>query len=196
VPDDVEYADCTSADTTHPVVTTKCPSSKESCRLTVGIPRVSRPAAGVETIIEWLPVLEEIKTGTPPVGPFSLDPSVTPGLSASQRGLVAVRVNYPYQAAMLSSFRPDPDGPFESNTGNVNVADDVAVSGPGTSIGVPIVSDNEFVFGSRDTPAPFLSNTYAGKFGLGSHLAFGGKIVRPYRRVLAGQSIYRREVVQ
>jgi hypothetical protein len=170
---------CVSADTTHPTLSTN---------LTVGIPRITgRSAEGFETI-EWLPVLEEVTTGTPPAGPFSLDPSVTPTLSASQRGLAAVRINYPYQAALLTSFRPNPAGPFEPNVGNVNLADDASVTDPGTPMGTPIVPNNENV-------EPFASNTYAGAYGLGRQLAFA-ESVRPFRRVLSGQAIYRREVFQ
>ena len=173
-------ATCVSLDASHPSLTTA---------LTVGIPRVtSRSAEGFETI-EWLPVLEEIRTGSPPVGPFSL----TADLPAAQRGLVAVRINYPYQAAMISSFRPNPAGPLEPNLGNVNLASDTEVDDPGTTMGTPVVP--------ADEDDEFTTHTFAGKYGLGRQLAFARKgqaveAVRPYRRVLSGQAIFRREVFQ
>ena len=42
---------------------------------------------------------------------------------------------------------------------------------------------------------PDAVGTYAGRFGLGKQLAFG-KSVRPFRRLLSAQAIYRREVFQ
>jgi len=114
------------------------------------------------------------------VGPFS---PVQTSLPPQQQGLVAVRINYPYQAAMISSFRPNPDGPTEPNLANVNEASDAAVSDPGTTLGVPVVGDDEGL------------GAYTGKYGLGRQVALT-KLVRPYRRVLAAQSIYRREVFQ
>lgn len=84
--------------------------------LTVGIPFiVARDEAGAETI-EWVPVLEEIRSAAhrncPARGAFSLlyQPAldVCGPLTADPvetRGVVAVRVNYLFQAAMLSGYR-------------------------------------------------------------------------------------------
>ncbi len=58
---------------------------------------------------QWVPVLEEIKPENP-ADPRDREPfSVT---SPSYRGLVALRINYPYQAAALSGFRRDPSDPI------------------------------------------------------------------------------------
>jgi len=37
---------------------------------------------------------------------------------------------------------------------------------------------------------------YAGTFGLGRQLALAGRTVRPFRKVVSAQAIYRREVVE
>ena len=154
--------------------------------LTVGIPRVeSRGENGVETI-QWIPVLEQI-----PNGSFSL---ATPAGQAPppQRGLVAVRLNYPFQAAALSGFQQSEDGMFEPNLSNRIQADDgnvnVVVDEDGNERqpirGIP------FAEGELPTVGP-----YAGRFGLGGQMAFGGETLRPYRKLLSAQAIARREVL-
>ncbi len=148
--------------------------------LSVGIPLVeSRGQDGVETI-RWVPVLEEI-----PNGSFSLlvsDPLNPP----PQRGLVAVRLNYPFQAAALSGFQQGPGGMFEPNLDNRIQADDANVDGSANSppSGTP--------FTDGDLPGV---GTYSGPFGLGRQLAFGGETLRPYRKLLSAQAISRREVL-
>jgi hypothetical protein len=37
---------------------------------------------------------------------------------------------------------------------------------------------------------------YAGAYGLGRQLALGGRTVRPFRKLISAQAIYRREVVE
>lgn len=162
---------------------------------TVGIPMVtSRAAGGAETIV-WVPVLEEIRAERPcpERGAFSLvyTPSVDDcgPLGAdpvADRGLAAVRVNYPYQAAALSGFQPAPatlNDPRPPNWAGVIAADDGAVletnAAPGSTL------DDQAIAG-----------TYAGPYGLGRQLAFAGQTVRPYRRLVSAQSIHRREVFQ
>ena len=148
--------------------------------LTVGIPRVeSRGENGVETI-RWIPVLEEI-----PNGSFSLvapDPLNPP----PQRGLVAVRLNYPFQAVTLSGFQQAPGGMFEPNLENRIQADDANVD---DSANNP-VSGTPFADGDLPTVGP-----YGGRFGLGGQLAFGGETLRPFRKLLSAQAIARREVL-
>jgi hypothetical protein len=164
---------------------------------TVGIPLVEeRDANGVETIT-WVPVLEEIRAagdaGCPARGPFSLVYLATIDECGPlevdpvpDRGLAAVRVNYPYQAATLSGFRPAPPtdtDPLPPNWANVITADDGAVQqingAPGSTL------DDATVAG-----------TYAGPLGLGRQLAFAGRTVRPFRKLVSAQAIYRREVFQ
>lgn len=149
-----------------------------STGLSVAIPRVvARGADGVETI-QWVPVLEEITNGS-----FSLavaDPANPP----PQRGLVAVRINYPFQAATLSGFRQAPGGLFEPNLAYRIQADDSgveAINDPpsGTPFGVGDISE---------------VGVYGGIYGLGGQLAFAGETLRPYRKLLSAQAISRREV--
>jgi len=162
--------------------------------LTVGIPLVAgRDPNGAETIA-WVPVLQEIRAAQdadcPAAGPFSLvdlTDAAGCGTPAADHGVVAVRINYPYQAAMLSAFTPalptdtDPNPP---NWANVIVADDGSVQELNAPPGDPIDLSNGGV------------GAYAGPFGLGRHFAFAGKTVRPFRRVISAQAIFRREVFE
>jgi len=161
---------------------------------TVGIPLVNTANGGES--ITWVSVLEEIRPtqedDCPSRGPFSLvylaaqddcggldaDPSPT-------RGVAAVRVNYPYQAAMLSGFRSSPTvtDPFAPNIAN------------------PIPADDGFVQENNTPPGGLLDDggaigTYAGVYGLGRQLALAGRVVRPFRRLVSAQAIQRREVFE
>jgi hypothetical protein len=149
---------------------------------TVGIPRVIAPRGpdGEETF-NWIPVLQEIRdpiTG-PLSGPFSL----------AVEGVVAIRMNYPYQAATMAGFRQSPDGPFEKNLRYRIIADDPAVA--------PIPPNGTVLPGPDPNDEAF-HGPYAGSYGLGrlaSPLG-NGQGVRPFRKLLAAQAIYRREVFQ
>jgi hypothetical protein len=150
---------------------------------TVGIPRVvGRAEDGVETI-EWIPIIEEIPGNPPGTSPFSLD--------SPQGGLVALRINYPYQAGALSGFRESADGPFEPNLGGRIRApdaelDDVDQLNPEDASG-DLLPD--------ESPDALSVGPYAGPFGLGRQLAFAGERVRPFRRLVSAQAIFRREVI-
>jgi len=173
---------------------------------TVGIPEVLTrdSSTGEETTLRWVPVLTEVRSdpGDPKCGPFSLAaPTLNPGECGMSfdptvaRGIAAIAVNYPFQSAALSGFRsagyetqpPDAGAP-KANIGNVIPANDAAVTtvtgdSPGAAAG-----------GQSNTP-------YSGDYGLGSQYAFAGTIqptgtVRPYRSLLLGQAMFRREVVQ
>lgn len=157
---------------------------------TVGIPVVlSRADDGVETI-RWVPVVEEIENIANP-DPFSLN--------SDQRGIVALRVNFPFQSASMSSFRHDEaaaDYPFEATIGRPNAADDggVVELNPGDRPG--------FLTGAPLEGPEVYAGTYGGQYGLGaqgalgSQVMTGGRPVRPYRRVISAQAIYRREVFE
>ena len=87
----------------------------------------------------------------------------------ADRGLAAVRLNYPYQAATLSGFQPQAATALDPLPPNVSAsipADDAAVTELNAAPGSPI-DDNGAV------------GTYAGRFGLGSQLALAGRVVRP-----------------
>ena len=162
---------------------------------TVGIPLVTaRAGDGVETI-RWVPVVEEIDTEDSPGDNTGTSPDPF-RISSDQRGLVALRINYPFQSASMSSFRRNAAGPFEPSIGNPNAADDGGVvelnagDRPGNLTGAPLSDGNTY------------SGTYGGQYGLGAQGALGsnaltgGQPIRPFRRVISAQAIYRREVFQ
>jgi TadE-like protein len=150
---------------------------------TVGIPRVTARGADGEETFDWIPVLQEIRgdPADPSSGPFALSPG--------HEGIVALRVNYPYQAATIGGFRASADGAFEPNINNRIVADDsmdAPVPPTGTVLAKPDPADDAFY------------GPYAGRYGLG-RLATplgNGQGIRPFRKLLAAQAIYRREVFQ
>lgn len=145
---------------------------------TVAIPRVvSRGADGVETI-EWVAPIEEIRPNPadPLTGPFSV------ASTGPQQGLVAIRLNYPYQAAILSGFQQGPNGPFEPG-GALILADDAGV-----------VQQNALPPGQTLLAPAGGLGPYGGSFGLGHQLAWG-QTLRPFRKLLAAQAIFRREVL-
>ncbi len=158
---------------------------------TVGVPKViARGADGTETI-RWLPVLEEVRAnpGDPNSGPFSL------ASTGPERGLVALRINCPYQATTLTAYKVEGGAPsmtpIQANDGAVtavNAAPDGATPvsitpNPSGEPGLPSTNLNDGGF-----------NT--GPYGLGNLYAMGlnGQPVRPFRRLIATQSIFRREV--
>ncbi len=166
--------------------------------LTVGIPLVNdRDANGLETIT-WVPVVEEIRARAdrdcPARGPFSLVYQPTADdcgpLAAdplTDRGIAAVRINYPYQAATLSAFRSTTTDvnvdPLPPNIGSFITADDGGVQQNNDAPGAPV--DDGLTAG-----------TYNGPFGLGRQYALAGQVVRPFRKLLSAQAIFRREVVE
>lgn len=147
--------------------------------LFVAIPRVvERGEDGVETI-EWLNVVEEVRDAAG-VGPFSVD-AVTGG-GGVPGGLVALRIHIPFQAAALSGFRESPDGPLEPNVRFAITAEDGSVTEIGDAPGVLVAGESAL-------------NTYSGTYGLGAHDALGRK-VRPFRRLIVAQALFRREAFQ
>ena len=138
--------------------------------LTVVVPRVVSRAAGTgaETI-EILPVVEEVGPGS-----FSL--------ASPDRGLVILRINVPYQSATLSAYLPAAALPGGTPGNQPIVADDSLVQAP-DGVYYPIAG-----------PGPTGSGPYSGTYGLGEHLSLG-QGVRPFRRLVSAQAIFRREVV-
>ncbi len=110
-------------------------------------------------------VLQEVRgdPGDPATGPFSATSLAVPN------SIAAVLVQYPFQAASMSAFTPQPPEPS----------------------GAPAPTVGFVVPAPADTPI----GTYTGENGLGAQAAFGQK-VRPYRRILTGQSFFRREVLE
>lgn len=142
---------------------------------TVVIPRVTARdgTTGAETI-DWVPVVEEVRPAE-----YATDPRTAPFSMVStgrERGMVALRVNYPFQAATLSAFLPT-----------------------GTSVNTPIQADDGAVNAAPEPAGTALANasggnaTYSGPYGLGKQYALGQE-VRPFRRLVSAQSMFRREV--
>lgn len=135
----------------------------------VRIPLVSRSSEGIETI-QLVDVIEEIKGGSA-TSPFRID--------SPQQGIVALRMNYPFQSASMSSFEPNPQGVFADEPHMVpNAATDDGSLTRTNSLGEEVYV-----------------GPYGGTNGLGAQGAFGKK-VRPYRRVISAQAIYRREIFE
>lgn len=154
------------------LVQTTAPSGGGSYT-SVLVPRVlSRDAQGVETI-DWLPVVEEILPASDPTSHFGIDAPLR-----AFRGLASVRVNYPYQAAMLSAYQG-------FGIGTVVMARDDSVSGGDLPSGSTLL-------GGDGGPSP-----YAGPYGLGRHYALASnQPVRPFRKLLSAQAVRRREVFE
>lgn len=145
--------------------------------LTVAIPFIEgRDANGVETI-RWVPVVEEIRNPNfPGQSPFSLTST------APERGVVALRINYPYQASMLSGYREAPGGPTAPNLSFRVRAEDGGVVETNAAPGGLIADDRE-------------GGVYSGVYGLG-RMYVAGEAVRPFRKLLSAQMILRREAFE
>ena len=161
---------------------------------TVGIPFINSDTfgGGGETVT-WVPVLQEIRSSQdqdcPARGPFSLlyvpaqdDCGSLDADPLPDRGLAAVRVNYPYQAGMLTGFRSSFGDPLAPNLSNPIVANEGSVLETNTPPGAQLADDGTL-------------GAYAGPFGLGRQFALG-QTVRPFRRLVSAQAIYRREVFE
>jgi Flp pilus assembly protein TadG len=133
---------------------------------------------GTESIVNWVPPLEPI-LDTNGANAFAVNAVTVSG----QSGAVALRINYPYQSASMNGFQPGAD---PSQPGGASVVP-ISASGGGsppapTGVGGPVTSDQQF-------------GPYAGANGLGQQAAWA-QTVRPFRRLISAQAIYRREVFQ
>lgn len=145
--------------------------------LTVAIPRVQSVNAQGHETIEWLPVVEEVRTNraNPATGPFSVTSA------APVAGVAAIRINIPSQSSAMGSFITQ-SPTYAPNMDHPVLADDAGVTAtnaaPGTLYGTPSTTG----FGAVDGP-----------YGLG-HVEALGKKIRPFRRVVTAQAFFRREV--
>jgi hypothetical protein len=145
---------------------------------TVGIPLVESRFGEGHEVIRWVPVLEEIRNADfPDASPFSLN---TPA-GMPQRGIVAIRINFPYQASMLSGYMQAPGGPTAPN-----VSERIVWTEPGT------VGQSNAAPGTL-RPDDGRAGPYAGTFGLGKMYVMG-ESVRPFRKLLSMQMVFQREV--
>ncbi len=126
-------------------------------------------------------VQEIVPSGTSTTTPMDL--------ASAQRGVVALRINYPCQSASMSGYQTVPD-PTQQPT----VYPVVPISAGYTAGGG--APEPAGVGGGMESVYEF--GPYAGEESLGRQAAWAGLAnnVRPYRRVLSAQAIYRREVFQ
>lgn len=151
----------------------------DSGQLSVKVPVISgRDANGIETV-SFHDVVEEVVDSNGN-GPFSLS-AMAGDPSFPERGLVALRINCPYQSASMSAFN------VTTNPGAIVQADDSAVQLESYSAGSVPDTGLNFI-GDSNSVGP-----YAGKYGLGRMYAMD-KTVRPFRRMISAQSLFRREV--
>ena len=90
--------------------------------------------------------------------------------------MVALRMHYPFQASTLASFRQEVSGDEVMNS--------------------PVAADDS-TMAADEMPVDLDCSdvgAYSGRFGLGNLGTFGESGVRPFRRIIAAQSIFRREV--
>jgi hypothetical protein len=158
---------------------------------TVAVPLVVSPSGVGPETIEWHAVLEEItdSTGNGAFSVAATPPSGMPG------GVVAVRLNYPFQAATMAGYQaPALDGNGETlpTADNPMIADDGGVTATNA-----IPGGGSLV--APDPPPPdaqsgtAYSGPYGGTYGLGE-MGLYKQTVRPFRRVMSAQAVVRREV--
>lgn len=172
------------------------------------------PSTGVETISEWRRVVEEV-TSAGSVGPYSV--RVSNGNVDFQSGMVALRINYPYQSAAMVAYQhqyqtPEPT-PDENGDEEGEIIPPADAIGQERTINIPIKADDDHVSGGDSAkfpdgktlseadyqlfalaPSPdYESYSHRGKYGMGNAFAWNMQ-VRPYRKVISAQGIYRREI--
>ncbi|QDV59270.1 TadE/TadG family type IV pilus assembly protein [Rosistilla oblonga] len=153
-----------------------------------------------EMIVKWVAPVEEIRVDhdgdgdTPPESPFKLCYHTDPTLPSFEPGMVALRINYPQQATTIINriaLVDDVDNPNRKLGSSIVIVGDTVVA-PGVDLGVCYQIEEP---SERRSPASHQpgSNPNAGTYGLGELEALT-RIVRPYRKVMSFQAIYRREV--
>lgn len=155
---------------------------------TVAVPHVVDFSGSVATI-RWLPVLEEVRSNPADLnsGPYSL------ASSGPERGLVALRINYPYQATTMTAFHVAPGGGPTMDPVLVGTVQAQNASG-----GTPLAHDPttyQDPGGGGQVVLP--GDAYGGEAGLGIWFAMGASApngVRPFSRLITTQSFFRREV--
>jgi len=152
-------------------------------------------AAG-EIVVEWVAPVEEIRVdhdqdaSTSREGPFKLSYESLPTLASFQPGMVALRINYPAQSTTLINRITD-SGQVNGQLGGVIViAGDTTLASGATTGCYSIVAPSARISPASGSPG---SNANAGLYGLGELEALT-RVVRPYRKVMSFQAIYRREV--
>jgi len=140
---------------------------------------------GTESLIQWVAPVEEIRVdhdnnlNTLIEGPFSLNFDPLLIRPSFVRSMVALRINYPAQSTTLVNRTGD--------EGDVIEADDASID--------YVVTGSNYSLVVRDESGDADTTIHSGRFGLGRQAALlRTDGVRPYRKVLSVQAIYRREV--
>jgi hypothetical protein len=170
-------------------------SSTAPSGLTVKVPIVTAgsPPGGPETI-EWHDVLEEIQDSSGN-GPFSVTWIDSSGTNPLPGGMVALRLNYPFEAATMAGYQAQPldaNGETVPNLSYPVLADDAgvtAVNSPNGG-GSPVAPD---LPPPDEQGAAAYAGPYGGTYGLGE-MGLQLQTVRPFHRVISAQAIFRREV--
>ena len=146
---------------------------------TVLVPLIGYNADGSESLIEWVAPVEEIRPGNGQ-GPFSL--TATNSAVSFVPGMVALRINYPAQSTTLVNRT--------GSRGQVIIeADDSSLTDGDTGSNYSLAVTAE--------SGPANTTIHSGRYGLGRQAAlFVQSGIRPYRKVMSVQAIYRREVFQ
>ena len=145
---------------------------------------ITGTGANENLVSSWLPVLEELAPAGQP-GPFALTSTSPLG-----SGLVALRINYPFQAATLAGYQgPAGAGPGpQVGDAHGNPVGQVAVVANDSEAGDAAPPTGSIITGTTSSLV-----VYSGTYGLGS-LVSGPSQVRPFRKVLSMQAVFRREV--
>jgi hypothetical protein len=164
---------------------------------TVLIPIVGSrdPSTGAETISEWRLVVEEVKSNDN--GPYSIV-AEDPANPNFMPGMVALRINYPYQSgAMVAYMQQDGDGAFvlpAETLGRDNLVN-IPVQARDGSVTENATLPPGYTLVSPSPNPTFGASPHRGTYGLGEAQALR-YTVRPYRKVLTAQAVYRREVFE
>jgi hypothetical protein len=157
---------------------------------TVVVPELTYSGSS-SAIVRWLPVVQEIRSAAPGTLTTPVSELQSPfHVGSPEGGIAAVRINVPFQATASGGRSLETSDPQElyatgfqnvvlaNQTVNVATNMEQAVAGGATLV---------------QTDSSQSAGAYAGSFGLGN-LQILGSEVRPWRKVLMAQSIFRREV--
>ncbi len=102
-------------------------------------------------------------------------------------GMVALRINYPSQSAVMSGFE-QPSTPGGPTIGNPILADDSSMTESNALGNYSLVVGDNAGFDEDGV------RIFGGKYGLGRQLSYAQQLgVRPFREVITTQAVYRRE---
>ena len=185
------------------VRTTERHPDTEEHELTVLVPVISQTSivSGTTAVydrITWRHVVEEIDDDDDPrnSGAFNIARVAS---SNAPSGIAGLRIHYPYQSTALVGFRyadaagnaVDPVSALGQPVVNLPiVADDASVRFDPLPLGYCLL-DGEDCLGRIDVKG----GAYVGTFGLGRVYALS-QAVRPFRKLVSAQGIYRREVFE